>query len=70
LAAVLGKYQLRAGDVVIVFMPNHIFVPVAYFGVIGYGAVFTGANPAYTVGGQSDVQARLTRVYCAQYKQC
>jgi 4-coumarate--CoA ligase len=47
----LGDYRLQIGDVVLVFTPNHIFVPVAYFGIAYYGAIFTGANPAYTVGG-------------------
>lgn len=53
LAISLKRHQLQHGDVVLVFTPNHIFVPVAYFGVTSYGAVFTGANPAYTVGGLS-----------------
>ncbi|KIW44432.1 uncharacterized protein PV06_02903 [Exophiala oligosperma] len=55
LAISLKRHQLQHGDVVLVFTPNHIFVPVAYFGVTSYGAVFTGANPAYTVGELSNL---------------
>jgi acyl-CoA synthetase (AMP-forming)/AMP-acid ligase II len=39
------------GDVVLVCSPNHLFVPVAYLGIIGYGAIFSGINPTYTVQG-------------------
>ena len=35
-----------------IFTPNHIFVPVAYLGVVGAGYAFSGANPVYTVAGE------------------
>jgi hypothetical protein len=35
-----------------IFTPNHIFVPVAYLGIVSAGAAFSGANPAYTVLGK------------------
>jgi acyl-coenzyme A synthetase/AMP-(fatty) acid ligase len=41
---------VKPGDVVAVFTPNHIYVPVIYLATVGYGAIFTGFNPAYTVG--------------------
>jgi acyl-CoA synthetase (AMP-forming)/AMP-acid ligase II len=34
---------------VLVFSPNHIFVPMVYLSVAGSGRHFTGANPSYTV---------------------
>lgn len=40
---------LARGDVVLICTPNHIFVPVAYLGIVGAGFIFSGANPAYTV---------------------
>lgn len=40
---------LSKGDVVLLCTPNHIFVPVAYLGIVGAGCIFSGANPAYTV---------------------
>lgn len=41
---------VKRGDVVAVFTPNHIYVPAMYLATVGYGAIFTGFNPAYTVG--------------------
>lgn len=32
-----------------IYTPNHIFVPVAYLGIVGSGRVFSGMNPIYTV---------------------
>ncbi|KAI1850864.1 hypothetical protein JX266_003529 [Neoarthrinium moseri] len=45
----LDRLELERGDVVMIYTPNHIFVPVAYLGIVGAGYVFSGANPAYTV---------------------
>lgn len=45
------RLGLARGDVVMICTPNHIFVPVAYLGIVGAGCVFSGANPAYTVPG-------------------
>lgn len=42
----LGIAQQKA---IMVFTPNHIFVPMAYLGAAGSQRFFTGANPAYTV---------------------
>jgi len=43
----------------VIFTPNHIYVPVAYLGILGAGAAFSGLNPAYTVTGES---ARFQRL--------
>ena len=45
------RLGLQKGDVVLMFSPNHIFVPVAYLGVVGSGCIFSGANPSYTPQG-------------------
>lgn len=49
-AAGFQRLGIRSGEVVAVFTPNHIFVPVVYLATVACGAVFTGFNPAYTVG--------------------
>ena len=49
LAFGLGRFGLVRGDVVMIFTPNQIFVPVAYLGIVGAGYVFSGTNPGYTV---------------------
>ena len=35
-----------------IYTPNHIFVPVAYLGIVGAGYAFSGANPVYTLPGR------------------
>jgi 4-coumarate--CoA ligase len=49
----LGLHRLgvRPGDVCLLFTPNHIMVPVSYFGCVGVGAAFSGANPAFNEKG-------------------
>ena len=47
----LDKLGVKHGEVVLIFTPNHIFVPVAYLGVVGSKRVFSGVNPIYTVPG-------------------
>ena len=41
-----------------IFTPNHIFVPVAYLGIVGSKRIFSGANPAYTVSGKMILQVQ------------
>ncbi|KAL2858478.1 hypothetical protein BJY01DRAFT_256657 [Aspergillus pseudoustus] len=41
-------HDVPRGSVVLIYTPNHIFVPVAYQGIVGSGRIFCGANPAYT----------------------
>jgi 4-coumarate--CoA ligase len=48
----LERLGLKRDDVVMIYTPNHIFVPVAYLGIVGAGCVFSGANPSYTIPGQ------------------
>ncbi|PGH26434.1 hypothetical protein AJ80_01932 [Polytolypa hystricis UAMH7299] len=45
----LEKLGTQKGDAIVIFTPNHIFVPVAYLGIAGTGRVFSGLNPGYTV---------------------
>jgi len=47
----LDRLGIHEGEVVMIFTPNHIFVPVAYLGIVGSRRVFSGANPAYTIPG-------------------
>jgi 4-coumarate--CoA ligase len=47
----LQELGLQRQDVVMVYSQNHIFVPVAYFGIAGTGYIFSGCNPAYGVDG-------------------
>ncbi len=51
LAFGLGRLRLKAGDVVLMMSPNHVYVPVVYLGTIGYGAVFSGLSPVSSVNG-------------------
>ncbi|KAL4951861.1 hypothetical protein BDW69DRAFT_185975 [Aspergillus filifer] len=44
----LDRLGVGRGEVVIIYTPNHIFVPVAYQGIVGSGRIFSGANPTYT----------------------
>jgi hypothetical protein len=48
-----GELVSKPGDVVLVFTPNHVFVPVAFLGIVGSTRTFSGVNPAYSVGGKS-----------------
>lgn len=54
LALGLDKLGSKPGEVVMIHTPNHIFVPVAYLGIVGSKRIFSGANPAYTVSGEQD----------------
>ncbi|KIX91959.1 uncharacterized protein Z520_12348 [Fonsecaea multimorphosa CBS 102226] len=59
LGALLDKLQIQKGEAVMILSPNHIFVPVAYLGIVGAGRVFSGANPIYTVS-EVEYQIRNT----------
>jgi 4-coumarate--CoA ligase len=54
LALGLDALGLKRGDVVMIYTPNHVFVPVAYLGIVGAGYSFSGANPLYTVPGETN----------------
>jgi 4-coumarate--CoA ligase len=51
----LEKTGVTKGDVVMIYTPNHIFVPVAYLGIVGAGYAFSGANPIYTLPGEYEL---------------
>lgn len=51
LALGLDRIGSKPGEVVMIHTPNHVFVPVAYLGIVGSKRIFSGANPAYTVAG-------------------
>jgi 4-coumarate--CoA ligase len=53
LAFGLERMGVKKGEVVMIYTPNHIFVPVAYLGIVGAGYAFSGANPVYTLPGMS-----------------
>ena len=46
-----GRPLVKRGEVVLIFTPNHVFVPVAYMGIVGSARIFSGINPAYSVNG-------------------
>ncbi|KAL1621896.1 hypothetical protein SLS54_005420 [Diplodia seriata] len=48
LAIGLDKVGCARGQVVLIYTPNHIFVPAAYMATVGSGRIFSGANPAYS----------------------
>lgn len=52
LALGLDRIGSKQGEVVMILTPNHIFVPVAYLGIVGSKRIFSGANPAYTISGK------------------
>jgi 4-coumarate--CoA ligase len=52
LALGLDRIGSKQGEVVMIFTPNHIFVPVAYLGIVGSKRIFSGGNPAYTLPGR------------------
>jgi 4-coumarate--CoA ligase len=52
LAFGLEKLNIARGEVIMIFSPNHIFVPVSYLAIVGAGFAFSAANPVYTVSGE------------------
>lgn len=49
LAIALDNLGIKEQEVVMIFTPNHICVPIAYMGIVGSKRIFSGANPIYTV---------------------
>jgi 4-coumarate--CoA ligase len=45
----LDRLGIATNEAIMVFTPNHIFVPVVYLGAAGSKRYYTGANPTYTV---------------------
>lgn len=51
IAVGLDKLGVAPETVVMIYTPNHVFVPAAYLGIVGSGRIFSGTNPAYTLPG-------------------
>lgn len=49
----LDRLGVGAQEVVMIMSPNHIFVPVAYLGIVGSRRIFSAGNPIYTVSGKT-----------------
>lgn len=49
----LNRAGIKQGEVVMIYTPNHIYVPATYLGIVGAGYSFSAANPIYTVPGKS-----------------
>ncbi|KAJ9559340.1 hypothetical protein OSB04_013954 [Centaurea solstitialis] len=47
--ALRHTHNISKGDVVLIFSPNSILFPVAFFALASIGAITTTANPVYTV---------------------
>ena len=45
----IDRLGIDRGDVCMIYSPNHLFIPVAYLGIVGSGRCFSAANPIYTV---------------------
>jgi acyl-CoA synthetase (AMP-forming)/AMP-acid ligase II len=48
LAMGFDRLGVSEQEAVMVFTPNHLYVPVAYLAAVGSNRCFTGANPVYT----------------------
>lgn len=59
----LDRLDIGRQKVVMIFTPNHIFVPVAYLGIVGSGRIFSAANPVYTVS-EVEYQIKNTGTSC------
>jgi 4-coumarate--CoA ligase len=46
-----GQPLVQSGDVVLIFSPNQVMIPVAYLGAVGSGRIFSGVNAAYSTRG-------------------
>jgi 4-coumarate--CoA ligase len=51
LAIGLDQLGIKPGSVVLIYSPNHIYIPAAYLGIVGSGRIFSGVNPIYTLPG-------------------
>ncbi|KAK6007364.1 hypothetical protein QM012_004178 [Aureobasidium pullulans] len=45
----LNRLGVAPGEIVLMYSPNHIFVPVAYLGIVGNTRAFSAINPISTV---------------------
>ncbi len=63
----LQTLGLKRGDVVLLCTTNHIYVPVAYFGIVGSTCVFSGANPNYTPSGEEKQQPQRLYLFTQRH---
>lgn len=59
LAIGLDRKGVKTQEAVMMFTPNHIYVPAAYLGIVGSRRIFSAANPIYTVSGMLHVYSGL-----------
>jgi 4-coumarate--CoA ligase len=52
LAIGLDRLQVQPGEAVLIFTPNHIFVPVAYLGIVGSRRIFSASSPGFKALGK------------------
>lgn len=45
----LDNLGIGRGEVCLIYSPNHIYIPVAYLGIVGGSRCFSAVNPVYTV---------------------
>ncbi|KAH0349159.1 acetyl-CoA synthetase-like protein, partial [Aureobasidium melanogenum] len=45
----LNQLGVQPGEIVLIYTPNHMFVPVAYVGIVGNTRAFSAINPVSTV---------------------
>ncbi|KAF2100697.1 4-coumarate-CoA ligase [Rhizodiscina lignyota] len=45
----LSRLGVGVGDSILIYSPNHVFIPAAYLSSVCLGAAFSGASPAFTV---------------------
>ncbi|KAG9962742.1 acetyl-CoA synthetase-like protein, partial [Aureobasidium melanogenum] len=61
------RLGVQPGEIVLIYTPNHIFVPVAYIGIVGNTRAFSAINPLSTVNEVvhqlKDSQARVLLVH-------
>lgn len=55
LALGLERIGAKKGEVIMIYTPNHIYVPVAYLAILSAGYAFSAANPAYTLPGKQSI---------------
>lgn len=58
----LENLGIEEGRAIMVFSPNHIYVPMAYLAAAGSKRIFTGANPSYT---KSEVAFQMKNIEAA-----
>jgi 4-coumarate--CoA ligase len=63
LALGLERTSAKKGEVIMIYTPNHIYVPVAYLAIVSAGYAFSAANPAYTLPGENRILLKSEACY-------